>query len=233
MSAFIDKLKKLTHGESSSIGFRREQSASSSRKIQMVSIVSGSDNESSGADAVLVDASVKEVTVEFSKKLPEGIPWGLWLKAGGKKEIKQLKETGCDFIVFPAANTSLDIIEDKDIGKILEIDTSVSDSVLRSVVELSVEAVLVSTGQDGAGVLTWQDLMILQRFGGIPNKPLLACVPSKVTGSELEALWEAGVMAIVAEGNIGKLRKVIDSADFTQIRKREKAEPVLKQPETE
>ena len=71
--------------------------------------------------------------------------------------------------------------------------------------------------------------MILQRFGGFPKKPLVAHIPEKVSSSELEALWEAGVMAIVTEGNIDKLRKTIDKADFSKTRKRDKTEPVIRQ----
>lgn len=229
MSKFIDKLNKLTRVESTPIGFRREQAASTARKIQLVSLISKSATENSGADTVLLDISDKGVETESMSGMPEDMPWGAWLKDVRQKELKQLKDAGCDFIVFPAENTPLDIIEEKDMGKVLELDTSISDTVLRSVLELPVDAVLVSVGQGKDNPLTWYDLMILQRFGGFPKKPLLARIPAKVSSGELEALWEAGVMAVVTEGNTDKFRKTIDKADFSKARKRDKNEPVLRQ----
>lgn len=229
MSVFIDKLNKLTRVESTPIGFRREKTDSAARKIQLVSLVSKSEEEYSGADAVLINIRDKGTGSESVSELQDGISWGAWLKDTRQKELKQLKDSGCDFIVFPAESTPLDIIEEQDLGKVLEIDTSISDPMLRSIVELPVDAILVSVGQSKSNSLTWYDLMILQRFGGFPKKPLLARVPIKISSAELEALWEAGVMAVVSDGNIDKIRKAIDKADFTKARKHEKNEPVLRQ----
>ena len=229
MSEFIDKLNKLTRVESTPIGFRREKSASAKRKIQLVSLVSKSEADNYGADTILLDIREEGIKSESVSGMPDDVPWGAWLKGARQKELKQLKDAGCDFIVFSAESTPLEIIEEKDIGKVLEIDINISDPVLRSIVELPVEAVLISVGQGKNNPLTWQDLMILQRFGGLPKKPLIAHIPAKVSSGELEALWEAGVMAVVTDSNIDKLRKTIDKADFSKTRKREKTEPVIRQ----
>ncbi|HEY93756.1 MAG TPA: hypothetical protein G4O15_02300 [Dehalococcoidia bacterium] len=229
MSKFIDKLNKLIRVESTPIGFRRDQTASSARKIQLVSLVLKSEADSSGVDAILFDIRDKGIESDLLSGVPGDITWGAWLKSPKQKELKQLKDAGCDFIVFPAESTPLEIIEEQEIGKVLEIDTSISDPVLRSIVELPVDAVLVSVVSGKDNPLTWYDLMILQRFGGFSKKPLFARVPAKVSSSELEALWEVGVMAIVTEGKTDKLRKTIDKADFTKARKREKNEPVIRQ----
>jgi hypothetical protein len=50
-----------------------------------------------------------------------------------------------------------------------------------------------------------------------------------VSSGELEALWEVGVMAVVTEGDIEKLWKIIDKSNFSKTRKREKNEPVIRQ----
>jgi hypothetical protein len=229
MSVFIDKLNKLTHAESASMGFRRDQTTSSSKKIQLVSLVSRSEEDNSGIDAILLDARDKGIEAELLPGVPGDLPWGVWLKDTRLNELKPLKEAGCDFIVFPAENTPLEIIEEQDMGKVLEIDYAINETVLRSIAELPVEAVLVSVGQGKDKSLTWYDLMVLERFSGFPKKPLIAQIPTKVSSGELEALWEAGVMAVVTEGHINKIRKTIDKADFTKARKREKNEPVIRQ----
>ncbi|MBN2075672.1 MAG: hypothetical protein JW762_08990 [Dehalococcoidales bacterium] len=229
MSEFIDKLNKLTRVDTASIGFRREKADPTARKIQLVSLVSKGEADNSRSDALLLDIRDKSIEAESVSGMPGDLPWGVWLKGARQKELKPLTDAGCDFIVFPAESTPLEIIEERDTGKILEIDTTINDTVLRSIVELPVDAVLVSIGQGKENSLTWYDLMILQRLGGFPKKPLLAHIPAIITSGEFEALWEAGVMAVVTEGNIDKLRKTIDKADFTKARKREKNEPVIRQ----
>jgi hypothetical protein len=179
-------------------------------------------------DVVILEAFGKDLDSATLKKMPSDMPWGVWLKDGNSETVKLLKEAGCDFIVFPAS-APLAIVEDKETGKVLEIDISDNDSMLRSVAELPVDALLVSVKRDEAESLTWQDLMIIQRFGGIPTKPLMALIPENVTVSEIEALWQAGVLAVISEGNTGTLRDVIDKADFKASRKRDKVEPVLRQ----
>lgn len=229
MSKFIDKLNKLTRVESSPIGFRRGQADSAARKLQLVSLVSKSEVDKYGADTVLLDIRDKGIESELMSGMPDDVPWGAWLKSVRQKELKQLKDSGCDFLVFSAENASLEIINEQDIGKVLEIDTAINDPVLRSIVELPVDAVLVSVRRGKDTTLTWYDLMVLQRFGGFPKKPLIAQIPPKVSSGELEALWGAGVMAVVIESNTDKIRKTIDKADFTKTRKSEKNEPVLRQ----
>jgi len=229
MSEFIDKLNKLTRVESTPIGFRREKADSGARKIQLASLILEAGQDYTGADTVLLDIREEGIKSESVSGMPGEVPWGAWLKGARQKELKRLKDAGCDFVVFPAESTPLEIIEEQDIGKVLEIETTIGDPVLRSIADIAVDAVLVSVGQGKDNTLTWYDLMILQRFGGFSKKPLFARVPAKVSSSELEALWEVGVMAIVTEGKTDKLRKTIDKADFTKARKREKNEPVIRQ----
>lgn len=227
MSKLIEKLNKLTKNESASMGFRREKSASPGKKMQLIAVLSGEKEGSvSGADAVLYETAGNGMT---AKSVPEDISWGGYLREGGEKEVTRLKDEGCDFIVFSAADAPLALAEEKDIGKILEIDTSLSDGVLRTIPEMPVDAVLVSVTQAKNQPMTYQDLMLIQRFGGIPGKPLITRIPVKVSGAELLALWEAGVYAVAVEGNTDKLRKEIEKTDFKSKGKHDRIDPVLRQ----
>jgi hypothetical protein len=76
--------------------------------------------------------------------------------------------------------------------------------------------------------------MFFQHFSRLLTKPLLVCVAAKVTGSELKALWEAGVSGVVLEAGpeetqdkIKKLRQIIDNLEFPVTRRREKIQPRL------
>ncbi len=139
-------------------------------------------------------------------------------------------------MVFPAANTPLTLLPDDDTGKILEIDSSLSDGLLRAANELPIDAVLITTEQKGEYFLTWHHLMLFQHFAGLLTKHLLAGIPSNVTANELQALWEAGVDGVVIEVSAGqpadllkKLRQVIDKLAFPSQHKRGKIEALLPQ----
>ena len=130
-------------------------------------------------------------------------------------------KAGCDFVVFPAANTPLAILQDDEVGKILEVEVSLSEGLLRAVDELPVDGVLITGEAKRDYFLTWHHLMTFQRFADLLTKPLLVCVPSKVTANELQALWKAGVDGIVVAvgveppaGKLNELRQTIDKLAF-------------------
>ncbi len=251
MSKFIDKLNRLSRGETQPIGFRAREPASPKPKIQLVASLAQESAESLtdhvvGVDAGLLRISKPSTGVEALQKLSQtlpDIPWGAWLQSsgqGGIKQrsgqggIKQLTKAGCDFIIFPATDTPLALIENKEAGRILEVEASIGEGLLRAVNALPVDAVLVTSEQKEGHPLTWQHLMLFQRFADLLNKPLLASIPVKVTGSELQALWEAGVSGVVIEvspeqpeDSLKKLRQVIDKLEFSLPRRREKAEALL------
>jgi len=234
MSSFIDKLNRLSRGEHQPIGFGVKKSDLPGSKIQLVAGLTQESAASSAgsADAVLLRISkagtAAESLQQVSKALPD-IPRGGWLQSSSKAGIKQLLKAGCDFLVFPAAGTPLAMIEG-EAGKILEIEPSLNEGLLRTINELPVDAVLVAD-EEKDDSLTWQQLMLFQRFAGLLMKPLLVSAPAKVTGGELLMLWEAGVSGVVVEAGgqdqIKKLRQEIDKLDFPSQRRREKPEALL------
>jgi hypothetical protein len=241
MSKFIDKLNRLTKGEPQSIGFRRQQSAALKPKIQLVASLTRENAESlsgklSGADAGLLRISGPGTGADslqtLSEKLPD-VPWGWWLQGEGG-EIKNITKTSCDFILFSASSTPLSIIENTEVGKILEIEPSLGDGLLRATNELPVDAVLAAGEQKQGKNLTWQDLMLFQRVANLLTKHLLVSVPAEITESELLALWEAGVIGVVLEvgdektlDGLQKLRQLIDKTDFPLAGRRGRSEALL------
>ncbi len=186
-----------------------------------------------GADAGLLSiaklSSGTETLGEIAQAVPD-IPWGGWLTDISRREMKQVKRVGCDFVVFPAANTSLTILQNTEVGKILEVEASLAEGLLRTIDELPVDAVLITGKQAEDYLLTWQHLMYFWRFANSLAKPLLVSVPSTVAASELQVLWEAGVDGVVVEVGVGglkKLRQAIDKLTFPSLRRRRKAEAML------
>ena len=242
MSRFIDKLNRLSRAESQPIGFRMTQAAPPTPKIQLVVTLAQESVESladyvAGADAGLLriskTSSGARSLQKISKLMPD-IPWGGWLVGSGPGGIKQITGAGYDFVVFPAGDTPLAMLQNDEVGKILEVEASLGEGLLRAVNELPVDAVLIAGEQREGHFLTWQHLMLFQRFADLLTKPLLVSVPSNVTAGELQALWEAGADSVVVEIRAGQpqdrlkeLRQVIDKLVFPSPRRRQKLEPLL------
>ncbi|MBA7654375.1 hypothetical protein ES703_62252 [subsurface metagenome] len=242
MSRFIDRLSQLSRGELQPIGFTAKQPASPTPKIQLVASLAAESSESLTSHVAWSDAGLlsisristgAEALQKIAKALPD-IPWGGWIQSSSSSGIKQLTKAGCDFVVFPATDTPLTIIENDKIGRILEVEASLNEGLLRATNELPIDAVLIAGEQAEGYFLTWQHLMLFRRFADLLTKPLLVSVPSQVTASELEALWEAGVTGVVVEvsekqpeDRLKKLRQEIDKLEFSSPRRRDRTEALL------
>ena len=242
MSKFIDKLNRVSQAVPQPMGFRTTKPVPERPKILIIASLAeaSADNVAervAGADAGLLhvpELSTGAKTLrEVSRAVPD-IPWGGWLRGGSKVGIQKTEKAGCDFVVFPATDTPLAIFRDDEVGKILQVEASVSEGLLRGINELPVDAVLITNEQQEGAFLTWHHLMLFQRSADLLAKPLLALVPSGVTAEELQVLWEAGVDGVVIEvgmepsvGRLEELRQAVNKLAFPSPRKRGKAEALL------
>jgi hypothetical protein len=236
MSKFIERLTKLSNGERQAMGFTNRQAASLKAKIQVIAGLDAEDagkltGKIAGADVLLLKISGAAKGAEIVRTMSSvssDIIRGAWLLGdSGNADIKPLTESGCDFIVFSAADAPMTVGKKfKDTGKILAVESSLSEGLLRTLNGLAVDAVLV-TGEKDKRTLTVEQLMIFRRFADFLNKPLLVSVPSEVTIDELETLWESGINGVVIEvtqklpeDRLTDLRKEIDSFEFPSRRSR-------------
>ena len=240
MSKFIDRLKQHSQAAPAPIGFLPRKPSPSKSRIQLLAVVAPENLEKvadsiAGADAVLLPVARQNPSTKRLAELAESladIPWGGWLK-GGHAGVPELVKAGCDFIVFPAAQTPLNIAANIEPGKILEVEASLNEGLLRAINDLPADAVFITDDLTKDDSLTWQHLMLFQRFASLLTKPLLVPVPSVVGAEELKALWEAGVDCVVVEtegmppDRLKELRKTIDSLTFPSRCRRERVEPVL------
>ena len=242
MSRFIDKLNQVSRAMPQPVGFRPARLTAPKPKILLVASLAQANIDDladyvAGADAGLLHISESgsgAKSLQEISRVVSGIPWGGWLKGSGRGEIKQMVKTGCDFVVFPAANTSLAILQGGEVGKILEVESSLGGDLLRTINGLPVDAVLIASEWGKGYFLTWHHLMLFRRFADLLTKPLLASVPSNVTAGELQALWRAGVNGVVVEvganqpvGRLKELRRIINKLVPPSPRKSEKAEVLL------
>ena len=147
--------------------------------------------------------------------------------------MKALAKAGCDFVVFPADSSVLVNTPDDEMSKILQVESSLSEGLLKAVNELPVDAVLITNGLE-RNSLTWRHLMLFQRFANLLTKHLLVFAPPDMTANELKSLWEIGVDCVVVETAIEQPLKRLEElhraiGDLTSLppRKRKKKEALL------
>jgi hypothetical protein len=232
MSKFIDELKLVSQSGSLPMGFRVAAAPPPRPRILLVAAlaepnIEGLADYAKGADAGLVPIpklSTGAKTVNKISQAMPAIPWGSWLKGVKGERVKPPLEAG-DFIVFPW-DTPLAMLQDSKIGKILEVGTSLDEGLLKTIDDLPVDGVLISGEAEKAGLLTWRHLMLSRRCAELVTKPLLASVPAGIGSNELQALWAAGVVAVVVDtppqGRIAELRQIIDKLTFPPPSKRKK-----------
>jgi len=241
MSKLIDKLNQVARVEPQPMGFRTPQPKAKPKVLLIASLVQDDYVNNladylSGADAVLLPAAKSSQQAgkfqEIARSL-SGIPWGCWLGDTGKKSTKSLMASGCDFVVLSASATLATPQEDK-VGKVLQVESSISEGLLRAANELPIDAVLITDMEGEEDFLTWRHLMLFQRFADLLTKPLLASIPSNVTADELQLLFPTGVDGVVVEvgvghpaGKLGELRRMIDKLTFPSPHKQRKVEALL------
>jgi len=226
MSKFIDRLKQVSQPPAPAMGFRSNSNQTARLKLQLAVVVSNGLGESGGAaDAIIVTRP---------KTAVEGRLWGVWLKKGDLAEVDKATEAGADFVVLPSSGAV--IPADRKIGRVLQVSPSITDVMLRTVNDLPVDAILLSDDKDAAMDITWQRLMLFQRFAGLAQKPVIVPVPVSATAAELQLVWETGVSGILVEAKdtpdaeaLAKLREAIDGLQFPSRKRKEKPSAVLPQ----
>jgi len=224
MSKFVDRLKQVYQPLRDSMGFRPNKAENARPRIQLAVFLStGTAENMSAADVVIVSRA---------KAAVEGSLWGIWLKRGDLAEVDKATEAGADFAVLPGTGAVLPA--DRKIGKILQLSPSITDVLLRTVNDLPVDAVLLAEDKENGADITWQKLMLFERFAAIVQKPVLVPVPSTASAAELQLVWETGVCGVLVEvkepadaAALPALRESIDSLQFPSRKKKEKPTATL------
>ncbi len=226
MSRLIDRLNQVMKGTSSPLGFQARRAASPKLKMLLIASVSKAEStrrrgeDTRGTDGIIINRPGADTG---AGKETTGVPRGIRREGGGGRAKEA--EAGVDFIVFPA-DGDFSAVGGSDTGRLLEVDSAISEGMIRAVNRLPVDAVLISGKEETETPLTWQQLMRYARFGELLRKPLLVSVRSEITGAELVALWKAGVVGVVMGGGVRQGRETIDQTQFPPRQPGEMGEPI-------
>jgi hypothetical protein len=239
MSRLFDKFQKAAKSSVQTMGFRTARAAAPEPGIMLI-ISAAPEALKNKADfgdaaAILVRPNDKPLNAAGVKKIAEtfdDIPVGLYMEDADDKEMAAFAEAGADFFVFPPSSRISTPSEGIKSGRILQLESSMDDSLLRAVNSLPVDAVLASDTFT-SGALSWHELMIFQHLANSFAKPLIINIPGDITEAELKALWDAGVdgalidAAALKAGVLKKLQELIVKLPPRSARKRNKVDMTI------
>ncbi len=243
MSRLIDELNRVARSTPQPIGFRTARPATQEPRILLIaSLAQTGDNDGAadyvdGAHAALLHLAKSRLTGNSLQKIAASLPdmpWGVWMEDIDTKKLEASVAAGSDFVVFPATSRVSATPQDNKIGKILQVESSLSGGLLKTINNLPVDAVLATEAYKAESSIAWHNLINFQRLANLLAKPLLVTAPLNVTAGELKTLWEAGVDGVVVEagteppaGILKDLRLSISQLAFPASRKRSKTEALL------
>jgi hypothetical protein len=239
MSRFIDRLNRLFKAEPQPMGFMVSRPSAESPKMQLVASLTADVVDKVSVALESADAALIEVTkaddVDALEKVclaKQGVPGGGWLKSASSGTLEKALKAACDFWVFPAT-TPLSLTQKDKIGRILEVDFSLPEGLLRTANDLPIDAVLAFSKKEDIA-LTLNRLMLIQRLIYSIQKPVLVFVPDDLSSKELQALWDMGISGAVVQvtdetagEKLAGLRKAIGELKAPAFRKKSRFGPML------
>ncbi|MDP2953809.1 MAG: hypothetical protein Q8O76_10905 [Chloroflexota bacterium] len=223
MSKLVDKLEQAG-GSSPPMGFGAARARTKTVPMLVIARLPRPDREMAalavrgGADAVivsLVHADKEDEALSQTLKALEGLPWGAAPDELGAEGLSHLKEKGCDFAVFGSDRAAAGVLLEEEVGKVMEVETSLPDSQAAILDPLPIDALLV---KGEFAPLTVQRVVELQRLGDLTGKPLLCLATQAPLKGDLESLMEAGVRGLVLDLSgdgkgelLGALRQAVDA----------------------
>lgn len=232
MSKLAERIRKATRTEASPIGF----AAAASRKpfptmLLLARLPAAQADKAAqavrqGADVLLFegDASLKGKLVDVAE-----VPVGVRAAALSSEALASLKEAGADFAVFEAEATAAEALLDEQLGFVLALGPDASDTALRLLKDLPLDALVIPPLE---GPLTVQRQLDLKRLALLSQLPLLLEVPPQATAAQLRSLRDAGVIGVIVDGadeasRLAQLRQAIDGLPPRRRGREERAEAVL------
>jgi hypothetical protein len=218
MSRFAEKLRSLSKSSSAPMGFH--PAASEVRSPSMLLIVGLSETQVKEAGAVadiaadaglIVSEGVGAKTVKQVIEAVGNVPVGVAVKGMPEKEIDELVNLGCDFVVLDIAGAAA-ILSKKEVGRFLTIERSLDEGLVRAINSFEVDGVLISSSGDS--VITVERLLVCRRSVELLEKPVIIMLPCLATKEELISLWQAGVDGVVSTstqpiGALSELKKML------------------------
>jgi hypothetical protein len=235
MSKLVTRLENLSKETGEPIGFKATVQRHKGIPMLFMAALPKIDAHlaqklGSAADVILVPVNDLEKDLTALKSLAQAakeLTWGVRFKGNGS--IADLQELGADFVVFEPENTPASVLQMEEMGKVAEVLPSLSEGLISSLEEMSIDAVLMSSS---ANIISVHQIMTFRWIADLVCKPLLVVLSGDLSSDDLSNLWDAGVQGVVIPVKVAadkdkllELRKAL--SDKPVKRNNSKISPIL------
>lgn len=233
MSNFADRIRRVSRLETLPMGFGA--GASRKRTPSMLCLLRLSADKTDvaaeaaakGADSVIFD-SIDGAKLKEQAQKADSLLMGVWLGAAERVSVAAQREAGADFVVLEPESALAETLLEEGIGLVLALGQDTSDTSLRLLADLPLDALLVPAP---AAPLTVARLLEVRRLAVLARTPLLMAVGRGIGASWLQALRDAGVAGVILDGEaldrLPDLRAAIDALPARGRRREEHPAAVL------
>jgi hypothetical protein len=202
MSKLADVIRRNQRVDAAPMGFGAARPAV--KPSMLVGLLSaGAPGDAGEADVVLIDGLAAKPDLSRLRDAAGTSVFGLQAASLSNDRVKELRQTGIDFIVFEADSTLASALLDEETGYVLRTPAQPEELFLRSLEPLSLDALYL----DWLSLpLTVMGQLELSRMGMLARKPLLAKVSADATSEDLQCLRSAGVAVLLTDSPEGVAR---------------------------
>jgi hypothetical protein len=192
MSKLSERMRRATRAESRPVGLVVTATAPQPTMLVIAETDAKHAAEAAGnADAILLPDGVGDDAIKEAAK--GSVPVGVRLDGGNRERVAALREAGVDFIVLTEESAASSLM-DEDVSYIIDVPGDPTDTDLRALDALPLEALLAPAVQ---GALTIRRSLNLRRFVTFARKPLMLPVDTEIDAADLEALRELNVLLLL------------------------------------
>ena len=214
MSELTKKLEQLSSHKKKPLGFGTSTQSNREPIILIAHVHRPTANLidmaiSERAGALLFDYAEIELFSQIALSIEE-IPWGILMDATHVNEIDEFCDLGCDYVIFKS-EVPAQILGESRMGKVLQIDTTLSDSMVKTIGRLSIDAIMLDMSDELP--LTLYRLMQLQRLVSLAGKPTLSLLPEDLR--HIRMLRDIGVGGMVVNFDDERGKEILHRAKET------------------
>jgi hypothetical protein len=238
MSKLASLLRRLSHAEPAPMGFAAITGRAKNPEMLLAIALEKPDAGAAvaaakaGAAFLLLNGVNLEKDSAKIQELTSGVdvPCGIFTESPSKVSAEHAKSAGLDFIVLANDRAPAVILLDEDTGYVMTVADGASDTSLRLMESLSLDALFSDVVPHP---LTVGQQLELRRTTGLTRKPLILKFNDESGSDELECLRDSGVAALLLEGADATQRLAAARATVDAIRPRRRrrndrdATPVL------
>jgi hypothetical protein len=203
MSKLATLLRRISRSEPAPMGFAAAASRTRNPEMLVAVSINGLDLKAAtaaaekGADFLVLEDGDLENDADKIRAITEGVgvPCGLRLTSTAADAAKA-RGLGLDYLRIEDDDTPAATLLDDEMGFVLAIDDAASDTTLRTLSSMPIEALFAGSIK---APFTIRRQIELRRLSGFAGKPLLLRGSDGLTSADLECLRDSGVAALFVD----------------------------------